>query len=32
MKPKEVIRLIEKDGWYLKRQPGGSHRIYKTPH
>jgi predicted RNA binding protein YcfA (HicA-like mRNA interferase family) len=31
MKPKEVIRLIEKDGWYLKRQPNDSHRIYKHP-
>ena len=28
MKIKEVIRLIETDGWYLARQKG-SHRQYK---
>ena len=30
MKVSEVIRLIEKDGWYLDRQQG-SHRQYKHP-
>ena len=28
MKIKEVIKLIEKDGWYLDRQKG-SHKQYK---
>lgn len=28
MKVKEVIKLIEKDGWYLARQKG-SHQQYK---
>ena len=28
MKVREVIRLIEKDGWYLVNQVG-SHRQYK---
>ena len=28
MKAKDIIRLIEKDGWYLVRQKG-SHRQYK---
>ena len=27
MKVKEVIRLIEADGWYFKRQKG-SHMVY----
>ena len=30
MKVKEVIRLIEKDGWYLARQKG-SHMQFKHP-
>ena len=30
MKVKEIIRLIEKDGWYFVRQKG-SHRQYKHP-
>ena len=30
MKVREVIKLIEKDGWYLVRQKG-SHRQYKHP-
>lgn len=30
MKVREVIRLIEEDGWYLVRQRG-SHRQYKHP-
>ncbi|MEO8210499.1 MAG: type II toxin-antitoxin system HicA family toxin [bacterium] len=30
MKVKEVIRLIEKDGWFLK-ETKGSHRQYKHP-
>ncbi len=30
MKVREVIRLIEKDGWYLSRTRG-SHRQYKHP-
>jgi len=30
MKVREVIRLIEKDGWYLKKTKG-SHRQYKHP-
>ena len=28
MKVKEIIKLIEKDGWYLARTKG-SHRQYK---
>ena len=28
MKYKEVVKLIEKDGWYQVRQKG-SHRAYK---
>jgi predicted RNA binding protein YcfA (HicA-like mRNA interferase family) len=30
MKVKEVIKLIENDGWLLDRQKG-SHRQYKHP-
>jgi predicted RNA binding protein YcfA (HicA-like mRNA interferase family) len=30
MKVREVIRLIEDDGWRFARQRG-SHRIYKHP-
>ena len=30
MKVREVIKLIEKDGWYLDRTRG-SHRQYKHP-
>ncbi len=30
MKAKEIIRLIEKDGWYIVRQKG-SHRQFKHP-
>lgn len=30
MKVKEVIRLLEKDGWYLARTRG-SHRQFKHP-
>jgi predicted RNA binding protein YcfA (HicA-like mRNA interferase family) len=30
MKVKEIIKLIEKDGWYLARQKG-SHKQYKHP-
>jgi predicted RNA binding protein YcfA (HicA-like mRNA interferase family) len=30
MKVREVIRLIENDGWRIARQRG-SHRIYKHP-
>jgi predicted RNA binding protein YcfA (HicA-like mRNA interferase family) len=30
VKVKEIIRLIEKDGWYFSRQKG-SHRQYKHP-
>ena len=29
MKVKEVIKLIEDDGWYLWRHKGTSHRQYK---
>ena len=28
MKAKDILRLIEKDGWYLVRQKG-NHRQYK---
>jgi predicted RNA binding protein YcfA (HicA-like mRNA interferase family) len=31
MKVKEIIKMIENDGWYLIRQKG-SHRQYKHPH
>ena len=27
MKRKDLVRLLEKNGWYLKR-PGGNHDIY----
>ena len=30
MKVKDIISLIEQDGWYLVRQKG-SHRQYKHP-
>jgi predicted RNA binding protein YcfA (HicA-like mRNA interferase family) len=30
MKVREIIKLIEKDGWYLVRQKG-SHKQYKHP-
>jgi len=30
VKVKEIIKLIEKEGWYLARQKG-SHRQYKHP-
>ncbi len=30
MKVKEIIDIIEKDGWYLARQKG-SHKQYKHP-
>jgi predicted RNA binding protein YcfA (HicA-like mRNA interferase family) len=30
MKIREILKLIEDDGWYLSRQKG-SHRQYKHP-
>ena len=30
-KVKEVIRIIEKDGWYLKTHNSTSHRQYTHP-
>jgi len=30
MKVREVVRLLEEDGWYLARTKG-SHRQYKHP-
>lgn len=30
MNAREFIRLLEKDGWFLKRTRG-SHRVYKDP-
>ncbi len=30
MKVKEVLKIIEEDGWYLDRQKG-SHKQYKHP-
>jgi len=30
MKARDVIKLIEKDGWFLVRQKG-SHKQYKHP-
>jgi predicted RNA binding protein YcfA (HicA-like mRNA interferase family) len=30
MKVREVVKLLEEDGWYLARR-GGSHRQYKHP-
>jgi predicted RNA binding protein YcfA (HicA-like mRNA interferase family) len=30
MKYRDVIKLIEADGWYLKRT-SGSHHVYKHP-
>ncbi|MBL0051070.1 MAG: type II toxin-antitoxin system HicA family toxin [Bacteroidetes bacterium] len=31
MKVKEIIKIIEADGWFLVRQKG-SHKQYKHPH
>ena len=31
MKVKDVIRMLEKDGWYLDRTKG-IHRQFKHPH
>jgi predicted RNA binding protein YcfA (HicA-like mRNA interferase family) len=31
MKVREIIKLIENDGWILYRQKG-SHKIYKHPY
>lgn len=30
MKSSELVRLLEKDGWYLVRS-AGSHHIYRHP-
>ena len=30
MKARDIIKIIEKDGWYLVRQKG-SHKQYKHP-
>jgi len=30
MKVRDIIKLLERDGWYLK-QTRGSHRQYKHP-
>ena len=30
MKAKEVIKLIQKDGWFFERH-AGSHKIFKHP-
>jgi predicted RNA binding protein YcfA (HicA-like mRNA interferase family) len=30
MKYREIIKLVERDGWYWKRT-SGSHEIYKHP-
>ena len=30
MKARDIIKIIEKDGWYLARQKG-SHKQYKHP-
>jgi len=30
MKAKEVIKLIQKDGWFFERQ-AGSYKIFKHP-
>jgi predicted RNA binding protein YcfA (HicA-like mRNA interferase family) len=30
MKVKEILQVLEKDGWYLSR-PKGSHRQFKHP-
>ena len=29
MKVRDVIKLLEKNGWYLKRHEGTSHRIFR---
>lgn len=31
MKAIDLIKLLEKNGWYLDRNAPGSHRIYKHP-
>ena len=28
---REVIKMLEEDGWYLYRQRGTSHRKYRHP-
>jgi predicted RNA binding protein YcfA (HicA-like mRNA interferase family) len=30
MKHRDIVKLVEQDGWYWKRS-SGSHRIYKHP-
>jgi predicted RNA binding protein YcfA (HicA-like mRNA interferase family) len=30
LKGREIVKLIEQDGWYLKRSKG-SHQVYKHP-
>ena len=31
MKVSDIIKLIEKDGWYFPEQNGTSHRQFKHP-
>ena len=31
MKIRDIIKLIEKDGWYIVKTKRGSHRQYKHP-
>jgi len=31
MKIRDVIKLVEKDGWYEIKRGGGSHRQFKHP-
>lgn len=31
MKVKEIIKLIEEDGWFFARSGKGSHKVYKHP-
>ncbi|MCO5352191.1 MAG: type II toxin-antitoxin system HicA family toxin [Bryobacteraceae bacterium] len=31
IKVRDLIRILERDGWVLHRQPGTSHRQYRKP-
>ena len=31
MKVREIIKLIEQDGWFLARTGKGSHKVYQHP-
>jgi predicted RNA binding protein YcfA (HicA-like mRNA interferase family) len=31
MKYRDLIKILEADGWHLQRQGGGSHAVYRHP-